>query len=304
MTVIERSPRLGKKHDRLCTMLGVVDILKLAGFDPTLSTKLVRHQDRRYPVQELRRHDEWLELYQSYQGKPKFHGVKQIVSFYGLSGTRAGFYGVYRVLSQRQHEAKDVPILESCEWSKDWNRDAKFFYELERDPRFDEFRDRLIIDWGPGTLAWVQNLDNKPVLEILEPGRKLAPFADYLEFSLTHGELKDLFGNEEAHRDWRIPLSAVAGVYLVLAQRTGDLYVGSAYGESGIWGRWRNYAMSGDGGNVRLQELITRDSAYPEQFRFSVLQILPKTMAQKEVLEREKLYKRKLGTRATGLNSN
>ena len=281
--------------------LGLVDILKFASFDPTLPTKLVRHQDRRYPVEELRRRG-WLELYQSYQGKPKFHGVKQIVSFYGLSGTRAGFFGVYKVFGYRS--ASQGRTLAPRDWPQKWTEGAQFFYDLERDPRFDDLRDRLIIDWGLGTLAWVQKLDNKPVLEILEPGRKLPPFVDYLEFSLTHAELKDLFENEGAHRDWRIPLSAVAGVYLILAEGSGDLYVGSASGESGIWGRWRKYAISGDGGNIRLRELIRSDSDYPEQFRFSVLQILPKTMALDEVLQRETLYKLKLGTRATGLNSN
>jgi hypothetical protein len=162
----------------------------------------------------------------------------------------------------------------------------------------------LIIEWGKATQAWVQELKNKPVLEILEHGRKLPPFVDYLEFSLTYNQLKDLFDNEQAHRDWRVPLSAIAGIYLILAQGSGDLYIGSAYGESGIWGRWRHYANSGDGGNARLRELIRRDSSYPEQFRFSVLQILPKTMARDEVLQREMLYKHKLGTRATGLNLN
>jgi hypothetical protein len=43
--------------------LGVLDILKLHGFDPALRTKFVRHQHDRYPVEELRRQD-WLELYQ------------------------------------------------------------------------------------------------------------------------------------------------------------------------------------------------------------------------------------------------
>jgi len=281
--------------------LGLLDILKVAGFDPTLPTKLVRHQDHRYPVQELCRHD-WLELYQSYQSKPKFHGVKQIISLYGLSGTRAGFYGLYKVLGYRL--ASEGHTLTTCDWSQEWRQKSRFFYDLERDPRFDDLRDRLIIDWGPGTLAWVQKLGNKPVLEILEPGRKLPPFVDYLEFSLTHAELKDLFENEGAHRDWQVPLSAVAGIYLVLAQGSGNLYVGSAYGESGIWGRWRKYATSGDGGNVQLRELIGSDSNYPEQFRFSVLQILSKTMATEEVMQRETLYKHKLGTRATGLNSN
>lgn len=284
-------------------MLGLIDILKIAGFDPTLPTKLARHQDRRYPVQELRRYG-WLEFYQSYQGKPKFHGARQIVSFYGLAGTRAGFYGVYKVLGSRAHQGGEGPILESCTWSLDWNRDAKYFYELERDPRFDDLRDRVIIDWGTGTLAWVQNLDNKPVLEILQAGRALPPFEDYLEFSLSYGQLVDLFGNEEAHRDWRIPLGAVAGIYLIVAEGTGDLYVGSASGEGGIWGRWRNYADSGDGGNARLRELIQRDTNYPKQFRFSVLQTLPKTMAREEVVRRESSYKQKLGKRAACLNAN
>lgn len=251
-------------------------------------------------MEELRRHD-WLELYQRYQAKPRFHLARQIVSFCGLSRRRAVFHGVYKVLGD--HPASEGLTPSSCGWSREWKRDCQFFYDLERDPRFDDFRGRLIIDWD-NPRSWVQKLDNKPVLEILPPGRKLAPFDDYLEFSLTHAELKDLFDNEEAHRDWRIPLGAVAGVYLILAEGSGDLYVGSAYGESGIWGRWRNYAISGDGGNVRLRELIRSDSAYPEQFRFSVLQILPKTMTRDEVLKRESLYKHKLGTRATGLNSN
>jgi hypothetical protein len=290
--------------------LGFVDILRLAGFDSSLPTKLVRHQDRRYSVQEMRRND-WLELYQSYQSRPVFGEASQVVSFYGLSGTRAGFYGVYKILAYRTRQPGEGPTLKSCDWSKEWDLDAKCFYELERDSRFDDFRDRIIIDWGPGALAWVQDLHrknkrdrNKPVLEILESGRKLPPFDDYLEFSLTYAQLQDLFQNEEAHRDWRIPLSAVAGVYLILAQQSGDLYIGSAYGADGIWGRWRHYAMSGNGDNAQLRELIKGNSAYPGQFRFSVLQILPKTMTRNEVIRRETLYKAKLGTRAHGLNSN
>jgi len=91
-------------------------------------------------------------------------------------------------------------------------------------------------------------------------------------------------------------------VYLVLAETIGDLYIGSAYGAEGIWGRWRDYARTGDGGNVRLSNLIQVNSAYPKNFRFSVLQILPKTTARDLVLQREAIYKVKLGSRAIGLN--
>ena len=205
-----------------------------------------------------------------------------------------------RVLDHRPR--REGPTPASCELSRRWNQGHGFFYELEPDRRFDDFRDRLIIRWS-GRRWHQKHLENICVLEISESGRRLPPFADYLEFSLTYAELKDLFRNEEAHRDWRAPLSAVAGVYLVLAQTSGRQYVGSAYGPSGIWGRWRNYATSGHGGNIHLKELIRRDSSYPEQFRFSVLQILPKSMAREKVLQRESLYKRKLGSRAIGLNS-
>lgn len=280
--------------------IAAIDILKLAGFDAALPTKIVRHQDKRYPVQELRRNG-WLELYQAYQHRPVFHDVKQIVSFYGLPGSRAGFYGVYKVVGHRPR--REGPILAACEWSQRWNRGRGFFYDLKRDRRFDGFRDRLIIHWT-SALAWVQRrLDNKRVLEILESGRKLPPFSDYLEFSLTFAELKDLFDNEEAHRDWRTPLAAVAGVYLVLAQTSGKQYVGSAYGLGGIWGRWRNYAKSGHGGNIQLERLVREDPSYPGQFCFSILQVLPKTMARERIIQRESLYKQKLGSRATGLNS-
>lgn len=283
--------------------LGLVDVLKILGFDATLQTKVVRHQDRRYSVAEMRRNN-WLELYQSYQGKPRFRAAKQIVSFYGLAGTRAGFYGVYRVLAERPHSPATGPLLEACAESSQWNRDSRFFYELERDPRFDDLRDRLIVDWGPGTLAWVQNLDNKPVLQILESGRALPPFGDYLDFSLSHAQLTDLFKREGAHRDWCVSLSAVAGVYLIVAEDSGDLYVGSASGVEGIWGRWRSYAETCHGGNERLKALIESNPSYPTGFRFSVLQTLPRTMAREEVVRRETAFKHKLGKRATALNGN
>src|SRR5439155_19512274 len=155
-----------------------------------------------------------------------------------------------------------------------------------------------------GALAWCQKLSNKPVLEITAPGRQLPPFRDYLEFDLTFDQLVALYRHEEAHREWRSRLSAVAGVYLILAQTTGKLYVGSATGAEGIWGRWREYAKTGHGGNKALKALIAADPAYPKAFQFSVLQILPKSMTREDVIEREARLKAKLGSLAHGLNIN
>ena len=79
------------------------------------------------------------------------HIAKQIVSFYGLPGTRAGFYGVYKVLGCG-------PVTPAMLQSQRWAHGSQFFYDLKRDQRFHHLRDQLKIDWGPGTLAWVQNL--------------------------------------------------------------------------------------------------------------------------------------------------
>ena len=125
-----------------------------------------------------------------------------------------------------------------------------------------------------------------------------------MDFSLTYSQLKDLYAHAEAHRDWKGPLKAVGGIYLILAETNGEQYVGSAYGVYGLWGRWRHYARTGHGGDKLLRKLLKRDRAYPDNLRFSILQILPKTLSHSDVIDREKFFKSKLGTRAHGLNAN
>lgn len=280
---------------------GILDLLSLAGFKDT-NAVLVRHQSKNDPVRVLLENN-WFELYQAYQKHPKFKEAKHILSFYGTEGTRAQFYGVYRVKGCRPSSEGPVPV--DCPPAKKWHKSARYFYDLVRLKRFDDLAHRVTIEWGPATQAWVQSSRNKPIIEILEPGAAiLPPFEDYLEFSLSFPQLKQLFASENGHREWRARLQAVGGVYLILAETTGDLYVGSAYGEEGIWGRWRSYSKTGHGGNQLLRELTKQNPDYPSRFRFSILQILPKTIARNEIIEREKRYKEKLGTRAKGLNLN
>jgi len=280
--------------------LGILDMLRLYGFNAEKTrAKLVRHKEDKYPVQELLDKG-WLDLYQSYQGKPRFDNLDAIVSFYGLTGTRSCFYGVFKVLRRRR--GIEGPGPANCNWVKEWQKKCPYFYDLERLPGYEALENRLVIDWGKGALAWHQKMSNKPVLELLPEGRLLRVFDDYLEFSLSYRELKVLYQQQDAHHDWRARLESVAGVYLILAEKTGDLYVGSAYGASGIWGRWEQYAKTGHGDNKLLKKLLAQDKDYPERFRFSLLQILPKTFTRHEVIKREKLYQKKLGTRATGLN--
>ena len=108
------------------------------------------------------------------------------------------------------------------------------------------------------------------------------------------------------YTDWRKALSAVKGVYLINDTNTGKLYIGSAYGEDGLWGRWSEYvATDGHGGNKALKALIAADGMYAyKHFQFSILMLLPKTVTPDEAIRKEQLFKRKLGTNSFGLNNN
>jgi hypothetical protein len=281
--------------------LGVLDLLGLAAFKASPGDRIVRHQHGKYPVRDLLNRG-LLEIYQAYQSRPVFHDAEHIISCYGLDGTRACLFGVFR--KQGWRSSKDKPVLTHSPWEAQWRSDTKFFYQLERLAGFEHLEHRVIIEWGRGTLAWCQRLTNKSVLEITAPGRLLPPFRDYLEFDLPYDELIELYRNEEAHREWRSRLSAVAGVYLILAETRGKLYVGSAIGAEGIWGRWREYTKTGHGNNELLKALIAADGEYSKAFRFSILQIVPKSMTREDVIEREARFKAKLGCLAHGLNLN
>ena len=100
-------------------------------------------------------------------------------------------------------------------------------------------------------------------------------------------------------------LSVVKGVYLIHDSSTGKLYVGSACGEDGIWGRWKNYVMTnGHGNNKLLKELIINDPMHSNHFNFSILMLLPGSVTHDEAIKKEMLFKKKLGTNSFGLNDN
>lgn len=247
--------------------------------------KLVHHMDHREQYRDIfkgKNRKKQLE-YQREQGKPRFSDCDYIISFFGMERRRSLFFGVFKVTG--------------CKIGKN----KKYYYELEQIEDFDDLIDRLIIDWGKGALAWVQRDRPKEVLEIL-PAGYIGSFPGLLDFVLEFDDLRKLINNPDANHDWKHHLSAVNGVYLILDSSTGKQYVGSAYGDKGIWGRWSSYAATSHGGNRELEKLIKADPTYCRHFRFSVLQTLPSNFSARESVEVENLYKQKLGSRVHGLN--
>jgi hypothetical protein len=276
-------------------MITIQELLYNRGLDKNAKVKLVRHKDTRIDLYNLYRNDKLKFLeYQCRQGKDVFHGVDFIVSFIGEEGTLSRFVGVFTNL----HCTK-LPEMKT-------NFDGGLYqyeYELEETSGFDDLREKVIINWGNAAISWHQWINNEKEVVQIHPGLHYMQFTDYLDFILDFRQLQEIITNQ--YNDWKRMLSATKGIYLISDTKTGKLYVGSAYGDDGIWGRWSSYvATNGHGGNKTLIELVSNDNDYAYNFRFSILMLLPRTVTADQAIEKEKLFKNKLGTNSFGLNNN
>ena len=80
------------------------------------------------------------------------------------------------------------------------------------------------------------------------------------------------------------------------------MYVGSAYGQDMILGRWRNYVSNGHGGNIELKKIPF--DYIKENFRYSTLDIFKSTIDDTVIIQRESWWKETLLTREFGYNKN
>jgi hypothetical protein len=102
-------------------------------------------------------------------------------------------------------------------------------------------------------------------------------------------------------------LENVKGVYLISDKSSGKKYVGSAYGDFGIWSRWAVYVGTGHGFNDELTKLISEnDTDYARQnFRFSLLEYRSMRIDDNVIINRESFWKEVLLTRGQfGYNKN
>ena len=120
----------------------------------------------------------------------------------------------------------------------------------------------------------------------------------------TYDELKEIVENPTIYEAWHTALSSVNAIYLIVDRETGKQYVGSAYGKDGLLGRWSCYVNSLHGNNKLMKELICTHPERYHHFQFSILQILPKTATDDEIIQTESLYKKKLLSIPFGMNDN
>lgn len=168
-------------------------------------------------------------------------------------------------------------------------------YELEAVEPLQTWSRRILVAWGSraSTRAWSQwtEANPKPIVEMRRAAEE-PHFPGFASLMVRRSALLLL------PPTWQAALESVRGVYLLTCPASGRQYVGSAAGADGIWGRWASYAVTGHGGNARLM----RDGV--QDWIMSVLELCSPLLTLPEVIDRERHWKDRLGSRAFGLNAN
>jgi hypothetical protein len=267
-------------------------LLTEAGVEPS-NVQLVRHQDARSPrgmspYALWRGRPDAFQRYQSLQSRPVFTSPGLIASFVVPPNGETLFAGLYEVQSVSRNASVERCPLHGTEFPVGEIN----VYALAPIDTLSALSGLLTIEWGEGARAWVQRAQNqnKAVLELRRRFEE-PPFPGFLNFR-SKSDALDLLPAA-----WVTTLSATGGVYLLVSEKTGEQYVGSATGEEGFWARWQSYARDGHGGNV----LLRQRSAAP--FWISILETAPSSATRNEVIAAEEWWKTKLGSRAFGLNT-
>ena len=184
----------------------------------------------------------------------------------------------------------------------------RYKYRLSRRAALNELEGRLIVHYQRHGRQSYRNaetlVDALTISEYRPEKMSIGEFPGYSRAMLTKQRL-DLVVRQEIS-SWKAALSNVAGVYIIADQATGKLYVGSATGDEGIWGRWRTYSATGHGGDKELRQLLReKGPAYAEKFQFGILEIADTNASDDDVRRRESRWKELLLTRHPhGYNAN
>ena len=247
--------------------------LHLATHGPTLSKEAIEI----YTAGEF---DEW-----KCWNEPGSFNRDYVISLISLPPRDSGrwlFAGIHRCLGGEET------------YSPETDRD-EYKHNLTEEQHYAEMNGRLVVEIErifrqPKAIAanWIRDI---AVREIYPKRLSIGEFPGFKAVNISRVQLGIIFG--ESLKSWRAALPNVAGMYLIMDTATGKPYVGSAYGDEGLWGRWSEYADSGHGGNVELQKLLKENgSDYVKNFRYAILEISDPLSSDDEIREREEHWKK------------
>jgi hypothetical protein len=175
-------------------------------------------------------------------------------------------------------------------------------YEHEELLEYKKYFGRLIVKYKNTsqklTRRAIPLIDECEVYEILPDIFDNDIFPGYDNVNLSWNDLSRVLQKDS----WKTALQNQKGVYLITDTSNGKMYVGSAYGERMLLGRWEDYAKTGNGGNKELKELSF--DHIKQYFRYSILDIFKSTIKDELIISRETWWKEVLLTRNFGYNKN
>jgi len=167
---------------------------------------------------------------------------------------------------------------------------------------YQKYIGRLVVYFKNNTQQMVRNadsvMDNCYVSQILPDTFDNDIFPGYEKVNVSWLEMSRVLEKD----NWKTALQNQKGVYLITDISNGKRYVGSAYGEHMILGRWRAYVKNGHGGNIGLKQLPF--NYIQQNFRYSILDIFKSTTDDRLIIERENWWKSILLSRDFGYNEN
>lgn len=175
-------------------------------------------------------------------------------------------------------------------------------YEYEVLSEFEKYFGRLIIKFKNESQTMIRLaksvIDDCEVVQILPDIFSNDIFPGYDQVNISWNELSRVLTKE----GWRTALKNQKGVYLMTDSSNGKMYVGSAYGDQMLLGRWESYVKTGHGGNIELKKLDFEHIKL--NFRYSILDIFKSTINDQTIIAREVWWKCVLCTREFGYNKN
>jgi hypothetical protein len=235
--------------------------------------------------------------------------AKHVAAFVGLEKRQgsvehaAVFVGLYEVGSHRpltREQFWKVPAYQKLKefGMKGFDDDPRphvLWFDLTITDFYKKWQGKLVIEWPRPPIKWWRfaNRAKFPICAILEDSVLHEAMPHWRDCIWSWPELSTLPSKwRETLRQWR-------GIYYIFDQSDGKGYVGAAYGQDNILGRWEHYEASGHGGNVLLRERS------PENFTFSILERVSPDMDTNDVIDLERKWKNSLHTRSPfGLNDN
>ncbi|MEC9434547.1 MAG: GIY-YIG nuclease family protein [Pseudomonadota bacterium] len=277
-------------------MFDFTEIVERLGLAPS-TTRLLRHD--RIGQAWLRNGRDRFGAFVSYQFAANSPYAKAEAACHFVPGPTtpdgrltALFAGATRILGRRPWTGVERPALHHPDVIETSESPIEVF-DLAWIDAFEPWEHRVLIDWGGSARSWSQWADRqrKPILELRATAAD-PPFPGFVDF------LENVRDVPLLPQAWQAALASVGGVYLLACLDSGRLYVGSATGAEGFLSRWTSYAADGHGGNLLLRQAGKRD------YLVSVLEVASPSASPTDLLTRESFWKRRLGTRAHGLNAN